>query len=375
MSSAPSSAPASATPAEDLSAGVVALLVIGGIFAALISCRFLQWACRRKSGAVAAASFRPTPLPEKVRIPAAAAKPQTQEVARPPRQPTFPPVVVGGPCSRTYVDEESVVMRRDEPPSPLDEKAAETAPLPSEPRASDDPVASLVAALLRVLVEHRAAALRSGEPRGYGTPWWDHEPLRVADDDEIVLAGGQWTAEAPEEGSLLHEVEARRRERLIALEALHAAEMAAYGPRPTAEARAAEATRRQGITLNTTRQTLEAIGLLRARSDLLVHRLPLLKSDDEEDGKAVARLAAVIRQTPVHGTIDTLGLLPTPLLGLGVPTAGGAGGDGDRRLGPWEGANPFGLGSGLSRAANPPLLAVALEQVQGLPYLPCLTLP
>lgn len=204
-------------------------------------------------------------------------------------------------------------------------------------------VEQLVERLVRVLAQHQDNLVRRGEPRGYGTKWWRGEKLAVAaDDDEVLLGASMLAGEAFEEGegSLVAELEAARVKRARELERRYERERSEYGARPDAKLKRAEEHRRAQVRTEATSHCLEAVSLLRARTDLLVHRLPRIGRDESD---ALALLAGVIARTPIIGTVD----LATPHGGLG-------------------GAQWGTPGSAYGSVADPEMLAAAIREVEYL---------
>lgn len=301
------------------------------------------------------ADLTPTPLPARVdlKLPP---KAQVTPAARLEREPAFPRVVISDACSVSAVPvgasdprsagihaaestHKSATRLADQEEHGSDERLS-----PVEGSSSAPVVDQLVERLLRVLAQHADNLVRQDEPRGYGTKWWTGEKLAVAaDDEEVLLGASQLQGEGFDatDSGYCAELEARRAKRLAQLDDMKKRELAEYGVRPSEAERTAEAERRARVAREATFHCVEAVALLRARSDLLVHRLPLISAD--EDG-ALALLAGVIARTPIGGSLDM------------APQSAGS----------FTGFQPFACGTPYARVADPSMLSDAIRQVQVL---------
>ena len=117
-----------------------------------------------------------------------------------------------------------------------------------------------------------------------------------------------------------------------------------YSSRPPTNAmRRAEEVRRAAAAAEGTRHAVQAVALLRARCDLLAHRLPHIRG---EEHVAMRLLASVIAETPIAGELDAL----LPAAGTDV------------------GAYPFAAGTAHAHVADPALLQEALHDVHRLAH-------
>jgi hypothetical protein len=216
------------------------------------------------------------------------------------------------PESQATGGHEKEVEQEEEPcPPPPSEQLPPPPPLPPGSTAdscfTDGPAQPhheqllLLTDLLRVLVVHRERLVSRQEPLGYGTVWWTGH-----------------VDEGEEE-----EVRRRREDQ----------QLSRYGERPTEALRVAEEERRKGIATQALQQTLDSVAMLRARSDLLTHRLPLI---DSHEDSALRKLSEVIAATPLAGGLD---LHPSA---LGVAT------------GPWY----------TSSSLDPQALSMQMRQVE-----------
>ena len=223
----------------------------------------------------------------------------------------------------------------------------------SEPRgpepldAAQSEVAELLKELLPIFASHMDRAVRRDEPSGYGTRWWHGQPARHregAEDEEA--AAERRRHETP--------LERRRREEKEEEEEF---EILKFGPAPSDEQRAREEERRRRTRTEALSHGLQAIALLRARSDLLTHRLTKIDATDVASLELLAD--SIVRYTPLSGTLDldphVVGAVPLgPHLTPSVQPPG----------------YPFARGTPHAHVANPMMLSMELRQVHKLTVEP-----
>ena len=190
---------------------------------------------------------------------------------------------------------------------------------------ADEAVTPLLASLLHVLAAHRERTIAKGEPTGFRTRWWYG---LARNGDEKKASDGKTIREfkSKSEADNLYDHE----EKLP----------------PTRSERALAERLRKERELEGTRQVLSAVALLRARCDLLMHRLPRINSDEDD---SLSLLAGVIGRTPIAGELDLL----MPAAGVEVPAAP-------------HGTFPFARGTPHAYVADPMLLSMDLHTVQNM---------